>query len=89
MLINAVIWLACSGASWRDLPERYGPWNSGYRRFRRWAQSGHWLAIFQGLQDPDLDWTMLDSTTVGAHQHAAGPKKVRLPMRPLDAAGVD
>jgi transposase len=88
LFINAVIWLARSGAAWRDLPERYGPWNTVCRRFRRWARSGHWQAIFQALQDPDLDWAMLDSTTVRAHQHAAGPKKVRLPTRPSDAAGV-
>jgi putative transposase len=82
LFINGVIWIARSGAPWRDLPERYGVWNSVYQRFRRWAKSGHWQAVFQALQDPDLDWTMLDSTLVRAHQHAAGQKKVGL--KPLD-----
>lgn len=76
LFINAVIWIARSGAPWRDLPERFGPWNSVYQRFRRWAKTDVWKAVFETLQEPDLDWLMIDSTTVRAHQHAAGQKKV-------------
>ena len=66
--------LPAAGAPWRDLPERYGPWNSVYQRFRRWARKGVWQRVFEELQEPDLDWLLLDSTTVRAHQHAAGQK---------------
>ncbi len=76
LFVNAVLWVARSGAPWRDLPERFGKWNSNHRRFRRWAQGVLWKQVFDALQEPDLDWVMIDSTIVRAHQQAAGQKKV-------------
>ena len=76
LFINAVIWIARSGAPWRDLPERYGNWNSIWRRFRRWAQGGVWERVFRELSvDADLEELLIDSTAVKAHQHAAGAAK--------------
>lgn len=74
--VDAVLWMARTGATWRDLPERFGKWNSVYRRFDRWTEKGVWQRVMDELQDPDLEWFMLDSTTVRAHQHAAGQKKL-------------
>ena len=41
-IINGVLWWLRTGATWRDVPEKYGNWNSIYRRFRRWSASGVW-----------------------------------------------
>ena len=73
--INAVLWIARTGAAWRDLPERLGNWNSQWRRFDRWAKQGRFAAIVEALRDPDLDVLILDSTVVRAHASAAGSKK--------------
>lgn len=40
LFVEAVLWIARTGASWRDLPKPFGPWSSGYQRSRRWADKG-------------------------------------------------
>ena len=75
LFVDAVLWIAKTGAPWRDLPERFGKWNSVWRRFDRWAKKGTWQSVFEALQDPDLEWLILDSTIIRAHPHAAGAKK--------------
>lgn len=76
LFVDAVLWMAKTGAPWRDLPERFGPWNSAFRRFSRWSKSGVWARISRALGgEPDLDKLILDSTIVRAHVHAAGAKK--------------
>jgi transposase len=56
LFVDAVLWIGKTGAPWRDLPERFGDWNSAWRRFDRWARQGVWEAVFDALQDPDLEW---------------------------------
>ena len=73
--IDAVLWIARTGAAWADLPERLGHGNSQWRRFDRWARAGRWDPILAALRDPDLDVLILDSTAVRAHPCAAGAKK--------------
>ena len=75
--VNAVIWIARTSAPWRDLPERFGEWNSVYQRFNRWSKSGVWARVLEAVQSPDLEALMLDSTIVRAHQHAAGGTEKR------------
>lgn len=74
--VNAVFWLAKTGSPWRDLPERFGNWNSNFRRFKRWADNGVWervLEVFSNEEQYDL--LLLDSSIIRAHQHAAGGKR--------------
>jgi len=75
LFIDAVLWIAKTAAPWRDLPERFGNWNSAFQRFNRWSKKGIWARVMEALQDPDLEWLMLDSTVIRAHPHAAGAKK--------------
>lgn len=72
LFVNAVLWIARTGAPWRDLPERFGIWNSVFQRFNRWCKSGVFATVMEHLQDPDLGALLLDSTIIRAHQHAAG-----------------
>jgi transposase len=87
LFVDAVLWIGKTGAPWRDLPERFGKSNSVWRRFDRWATKGVWLRIFEALKDPDLEWLILDSTVIRAHQHAAGAVKKGAPTKPWDARG--
>jgi transposase len=76
LFINGVIWIFKTGAPWRDLPARYGNWKNVHRRFSRWSQSGVFNKIFEALsEDADMEFLLMDSTFVKAHQHAAGAKK--------------
>lgn len=72
LFVNAVIWIARTGAPWRDLPERFGEWNSVYQRFNRWSKAGVWERGFEAVRLPDLEALLLDSTIIRAHQHAGG-----------------
>lgn len=89
-LLNGILWILRTGAPWRDLPERYGPWSSVYSRFRRWQQRGVWEQVFAALKQDAaargaLDWAVhfVDGSNVRAHQHAAGAR--RTPPTPAGA----
>ena len=74
--LNGILWIARSGAAWRDLPERYGSWSTLYDRFKRWSDACVFEKIFDMLGvDADMQDLSLDSTSIKVHQHAAGAKK--------------
>jgi len=75
LFINAVMFVAKCGIPWRDLPERFGNWNSVYVRFRRWAKKGMWQKIFNDLADKEVTTLLIDSTAIRVHQHGAGALK--------------
>jgi transposase len=75
LFVDAVIYRAKTGIPWRDLPERFGTWKSNYNRFRNWAVKGVWVQVFRELRiDPDDTASIVDGTTVRAHQDASGGK---------------
>ena len=75
LFINAIMFVAKCGIPWRDLPERFGSWNTVYVRFRRWAKQGVWQRIFKDIADRDVKTLLIDSTAVRVHQHGAGALK--------------
>jgi transposase len=82
LMLNGILWVLCSGAAWRDMPERFGPWSTVYQRFRDWRNRGafdqmlkrlHIRLNEQGLID--LDTWMIDSTAVRATRASSGTGK--------------
>ena len=75
-MLNGILWILRSGAAWRDLPERYGPWQTVYKRFVKWSDSGIFEKIFKDLAaDADMQDISIDSTCIKAHKASAGAKK--------------
>ena len=71
--IEGVLWLLRTGAQWRELPEKYGNWNSVFKRFNNWSKKDVWINFFHFCaEDPDLEYVSSDSTAVRAHPCAAG-----------------
>lgn len=72
---NAVMWIIRTGAPWRDLPPEYGGWSNTHRRFIRWRDKGIWEQLLGILIDePDMEWLMIDASHVKIHPHAAGAR---------------
>lgn len=90
LFIDGVLWVARTGGHWRELPPEFGPWNSVFVRYNRWAQKGVWERLFNALaDDPDFEYVMMDATIVRAHQHSAGAKGGIKRRKPLAARAGD
>ena len=82
LMLDGVFWVLHTGAPWRDLPERFGPWQTVYDHFRNWRKSGVLGSIVEALQvkldkDGYIDWDLwcVDGAHVRASRAAAGADK--------------
>jgi transposase len=82
-VINGILWKLRTGAPWRDLPERYGPWQTCADRLYRWRREGLWDRILTHVQTKsdavgEVVWEVsIDSSTARAHHHAGGARRRR------------
>ncbi|GAA2117141.1 hypothetical protein GCM10009780_76040 [Actinomadura alba] len=81
-VINGILWRLRTGSPWRDVPERYGPWQTCYERWKRWDEDGTWARLLECVQvkddslgSLDLEVVAIDSSIARAHQHAAGARR--------------
>ena len=81
-VLNGMFWVLNSGAQWREMPERYGHWETIYSRFRRWSRDGTFERMLKRLQlrlnedgSIDLDTWYVDSTIVRGSRSAAGARR--------------
>jgi len=87
-VVEGVIYRYRCGLAWRDLPPSFGPWQTVWKRHRRFSADGTWDRIHQALlaqaeQAGEVDWTVsVDSTINRAHQHATN-----LPREQADTVG--
>jgi transposase len=82
LMLDGIFWILGTGAPWRDLPERFGPWQTVYDHFRKWRKAGVFAAIIEALQirldrQGLIDWELwcVDGASVRATRAAAGADK--------------
>src|SRR3954447_2839985 len=76
-VVEGIVYRYRTGVAWRDLPVEFGPWQTVWKRHRRFSTDGTWdnvLTALLALADAEgrIDWAVsIDSTINRAHQHAA------------------
>lgn len=76
-VVEGIVYRYRTGIAWRDLPRsEFGPWQTVWKRHRRYAADGTWDRVLADLLAEadgrgELDWTVsVDATINRAHQHA-------------------
>ena len=83
LMVDAILWVLSDGGRWRNVPKRFGPWQTVYDRFNKWCREGFWDRILRRIQarkmnSGEIDWELfaIDGTVIRAHRSAAGaPEK--------------
>lgn len=80
LTVEAILWVAYNGCGWRELPERYGKWNTVYRRFRVWAERGVFAALLAAFGSTlDMSTAQIDGSWLRVHQSGTGARKEAAP----------
>jgi transposase len=75
-VIEGIVYRFRTGIAWRDLPAWFGPWQTAWKRHKRFSVDGTWDKIHARLVAEadaagEVDWALsVDSTINRAHQHA-------------------
>ena len=74
-IMEVILWKLRTGATWRDIPQEFCPWQTAYNRFNRWASKGLWNKFFFRLRGVlDQEWVFIDGSYIRVHQHASGAR---------------
>ena len=76
LFVEAIWYILKTGCQWRMLPSYYGSWRAIHKRYFRWCQKGIWNILFSKVKkQPDMEWVMIDSTTIRIHPCSSGYSK--------------
>ena len=86
LFVDAVLFIAKTGVPWRDLPERFGNWNSIWRRLDRWSAKGVWECVVKELGNVDREELQFDSTSIKVHLAAVGGRRLTAERKKMPTA---
>lgn len=73
LTVEGILYRLRVGCPWRDLPARFGAWNSVYKRYNHWSARRIFLTLFHHLTNgTDTEWVFMDGSYIKAHQHGSG-----------------
>lgn len=79
--LEGICWRFRTGSPWRDLPMEFGPFQTVWKRHKRWSVDGTYQRMLDAVVGARLssevvvELMSVDSTVVRAHQHAAGARR--------------
>jgi transposase len=89
LIVEAMLWVARTASSWRELPERFRPWSTVASRYQRWLKEGLWTRILQVLLPeqvllPVLRLSLLSGTVVlsAIKQHFGFSRQLLVSLSP-------
>ena len=77
-VLNGILWILGTGAQWRELPDKYPPYQTCHRRFQQWVREGKLEEILRGLAEElqargklKLEEAFIDASFTGAKKGAS------------------